>query len=105
LKREYADGYILEVENHLKFTQKKTLFDVCFVLRSQPVDATQAFKLSAGVSKPKVLRGRSFNRLATAFSLAWECTDKSVPLGKYCLSKPFVFSLEPRCHGLRGSQK
>ena len=30
---------------------------------------------------------------------------RSVPFGKYCLSNPFVFSLEPRCHGLCGSQK
>jgi len=29
----------------------------------------------------------------------------SVPLGKYCRSKRLVFSLEPRCQGLCGSQK
>jgi hypothetical protein len=29
----------------------------------------------------------------------------SVFLGKYCLSRPLVFSLEPRCQGLCGSQK
>jgi hypothetical protein len=34
-----------------------------------------------------------------------ECTDKSVPFGKYCLSRPLVFSFDPRCHGLCGSQK
>ena len=34
-----------------------------------------------------------------------ECTDKSVPLGKYCLSRPLVFSFDPRCQGLCGSQK
>ncbi len=27
------------------------------------------------------------------------------PFGKYCLSKPFVFSFDPRCQGLLGSQK
>ena len=32
-------------------------------------------------------------------------TDKSVPFGKYCLSRPLVFSFDPRCHGLCGSQK
>jgi len=32
-------------------------------------------------------------------SFAWECTDKSVPFGKYCLSNRLVFSFEPRCHG------
>ena len=30
---------------------------------------------------------------------------KLVPLGKYCLSRPLVFSLVPLCHGLLGSQK
>jgi hypothetical protein len=30
---------------------------------------------------------------------------KSVPLGKYCRSNPFVFSLAPCCQGLCGSQK
>jgi hypothetical protein len=34
-----------------------------------------------------------------------ECTDKSVPFGKYCRSRPLVFSFDPRCHGLCGSQK
>jgi hypothetical protein len=33
------------------------------------------------------------------------CRDKSVPLGKLCRSRPLVFSLVPRCHGLCGSQK
>jgi len=31
------------------------------VLPAQPVDATQALNLSAGVSNPKVLRGRSLS--------------------------------------------
>src|ERR1700686_2920587 len=26
-----------------------------------------------------------------------QCTDKSVPFGRYCLSRRLVFSLEPRC--------
>ena len=34
---------------------------------------------------------------ATASRSARECRDKSVPLGKYCRSKPLVFSLVPRC--------
>jgi hypothetical protein len=31
--------------------------------------------------------------------LSWACeyTDRSVPFGKYCRSRPLVFSLEPRC--------
>ena len=32
-----------------------------FRLPAQPVDATQALNLSAGVSNPKVFRGRSFS--------------------------------------------
>src|ERR1700676_72711 len=72
---------------------------------AQPVDATQALNLSAGVSNCKVSRGRSFSGRATLFRWAWECTDKSVPFGKYCLSRPLVFSFDPRCHGLCGSQK
>ena len=74
-------------------------------LPSQSVDATQALNLSAGVSNPNVLRGRSFSCRATLLRCACEYTDKSVPLGKYCLSSPLVFSLDPRCHGLCGSQK
>ncbi len=31
--------------------------------------------------------------------------DRSVPLGKYCLSSRLVFSFVPRCQGLCGSQK
>src|ERR1019366_3068952 len=72
---------------------------------AQPVDATQALNLSAGVSNCKVLRGRSLSCRATFFRWVCEYTDKSVPLGKYCLSRPLVFSLDPRCHGLCGSQK
>src|SRR5277367_6575034 len=30
---------------------------------------------------------------------------RSVPLGKYCRNNPLVFSFEPRCQGLCGSQK
>ena len=37
------------------------ILNVRFQLRSQPVDATHALNLLAGVSNPNVLRGRSFN--------------------------------------------
>jgi hypothetical protein len=40
---------------------------VRFGLPAQPVDATQASNLSAGVSNAKVLRGRSFSWRATLF--------------------------------------
>lgn len=71
----------------------------------QWIVATQALNLSAGVSYSNVFLGRSFNCLATLFSLLCVCTDKSVPFGKYCRNNLFVFSLLPRCHGLWGSQK
>ena len=71
-------------------------------LPAQVVDATQALNRSAGVANRRVLRGRS---LAAELSWACEYTDRSVPFGKYCRSRPLVFSLEPRCHGLCGSQK
>jgi hypothetical protein len=44
---------------------KRTCRDVWLFVRfrlpAQPVDATQALNLSAGVSNPKVLRGRSLS--------------------------------------------
>jgi len=38
-----------------------------FGVPPQPVDATHALNLSAGVSNPSVLRGRSFSCRATLF--------------------------------------
>jgi hypothetical protein len=61
-------------------------------LPAQSANATHALNLSAGVSNSGVLRGRSLSCRATLFRSACECTDKSVPLGKYCRSNPFVFS-------------
>ena len=55
--------------------------------------------------KSQSLRGRSLSCRATLLSWACEYTDRSVPFGKYCRSRPLVFSLEPRCHGLCRSQK
>ena len=40
--------------------------------RIQPVIATHSLNRSAGVWKPSVLRGLSFNCLAIEFSLSWE---------------------------------
>src|SRR6202140_2762333 len=73
-------------------------------LPAQPVDATQALNLSAGVSNCMFARGRLFGEGATLFRWACDCADNSVPFGKYCLSRPLVFSFDPRCHGLCGSQ-
>ncbi|WP_352851982.1 IS3 family transposase [Mesorhizobium sp. M0437] len=55
---------------------------------------------SAGVFQPSVLRGLVLIAWATASSSRAVCRLRSVPFGKYCLSKPLVFSLESRCHGL-----
>ncbi len=69
----------------------------------QSVDATRAFKVSAGLANSSVSRGRPLSFLAIISRCSCECRDKSLPLGKYCRSRPFVFSFEPRCQGLRGS--
>ena len=81
--------------------------------RFQAVVATGGFSGSnsrrcmafAGVIQPSVLRGRSLSSVATSRSRPGECTDRSVPLGKYWRSRPLVFSFDPRCQGLCGSQK
>jgi hypothetical protein len=70
---------------------------VAIEVPAQTVDATQALNRSAGVRKPKVLRGRLLSCRATLLSCACVYTDRSVPLGKYCRSRPLVFSLDPRC--------
>src|SRR2546423_494280 len=60
---------------------------------------------SEGDIQSRVCRGRSLSSAATRSRSCWECTPRSVRFGKYWRSSPFVFSLLPRCHGLRGSQK
>ena len=65
--------------------------------RIQAVVATMGFSGSdssrciawAGVIPPMVLRGRSLSSLATSRSRSGEWIDRSVPFGKYCLSRPF----------------
>ena len=44
-------------------------------------------------------------RAAMASRSSWECTDRSVPLGRNWRTRPFQFSLVPRCQGEWGSQK
>src|ERR1022692_2212612 len=80
--------------------------------RIQPVDATPVCKdsscslsASAGVFQPSVLRGRLLSAMATASISSALHLARSVPLGKYCLSRPLVFSFVGRCHGLCGSAK
>lgn len=62
-------------------------------------------KASAGVRHPSAFLGRAFNAAATAASASGLWALRSVPFGKYWRSRPLVFSFEPRCQGLRGSQK
>ena len=54
-----------------------------FRRRIQPVDATHSLNISAGVWKPSVLRGLSFNCLAIALSWVWEKSERSMPFGMY----------------------
>src|ERR1035437_3465050 len=54
---------------------------------------------SAGVFQPSVFRGRAFNVAAIAARSSVVCLERSVPFGKYWRSRPFVFSLVPRCQG------
>src|SRR6266478_1844583 len=76
-------------------------------LPAQPVDATQALNFSAGVSNPRVLRGRSLSWRATLLRWACEYTDKSASLetsaAEAChdgladgRSAPTVLSVQPR---------
>lgn len=65
-------------------------------------DVRARLKTSACVRHPRILRGLWLSRSSTACRSAGVWTDRSVRLGKYCRSRPFVFSLVPRCHGLPG---
>jgi hypothetical protein len=51
------------------------------------------------------LRGRLLRLRAKRARCSAEWTVRSVPLGMYWRSNPLVFSFEPRCQGLWGSQK
>src|ERR1700738_1535746 len=62
-------------------------------------------KASAGVFHPRAFRGLELRVIATAAMSSALCARRSVPFGKYWRSRPLVFSLVPRCQGLRGSQK
>jgi Transposase, Mutator family len=60
---------------------------------------------SCGVRSPRHKRGRSFSSAAMLSSSSAVQALRSVPFGKYCRSRPFVFSLVGRCHGECGSAK
>ena len=62
-------------------SQGMVMFD-SKALPAQPVDATHALNVSAGVANSSVLRGRSLSCRATASKCSCECTDRFVLLGK-----------------------
>ena len=57
------------------------------------------FKKSFGDKKPRHLRGRLLIKETTASNCSCVTLLKSVPLGKKKRTKPFMFSLLPRCQG------
>ncbi len=61
--------------------------------------------VAAGVLYPRVLRGLVLSLSAIRSRSCWPYTDRSVFLGRYCLSSLLVFSDVARCQGLFGSQK
>jgi proline iminopeptidase len=73
--------------------------------RIQAVCATSSASFSDGVMNPRVLRGLPLRLRAIRAISSAECTDRSVPLGRYWRSRPLMFSFEPRCQGACGSQK
>jgi hypothetical protein len=50
--------------------------------------SSKARRRSAGVSQPRLLRGRALSSAATCWSSSGVCLERSVPLGKYCRSSP-----------------
>jgi hypothetical protein len=54
---------------------------------------------SVGVRSLRQTRGRSLSSAATISRCSLRHTDKSVPRGKYCRSRPLTFSLLPLCQG------
>ena len=58
-----------------------------------------------GVRSPRQRRGRSFSSAAMLSSWSAVQTLRSVPFGRYCRSRPLMFSFAPRCQGECGSAK
>ena len=77
------------------------------MVANQQVNAPVSHPLmtSVGVLSPRTRRGRRLTCRATAWRSRAVWTDRSLPLGKYCRSRPLVFSFVPRCQGECGSQK
>ncbi len=73
--------------------------------RFQGVRARSSASFSDGFRYPSVARGRSFRLRAMRSRSLVLNSERSVPFGMYWRNNPFVFSFEPRCQGLCGSQK
>ena len=71
----------------------------------QGVSARSSVSFSDGFIYPSVLRGRSLRLFAMRLRSPRVRSDRSVPFGMYWRNSPLVFSFEPRCQGLCGSQK
>jgi integrase len=77
----------------------------CLTWQVQAVCARSSVSFSDRAMNPKVLRGLPLRLAAMRARSPAECTDRSVPLGRYWRSSPLVFSFEPRCQGECGLQK
>jgi len=64
--------------------------------QSQPAGGVFSKNTSLGVRNPRHARGRLLSRTSAWRTSAWVMSRKSVPLGKYWRSNPFVFSFVPR---------
>jgi transcriptional regulator with XRE-family HTH domain len=95
---------LLGREEQALFRQLST-FAGGWTRRIQAVCARSSASFSDGFMNPRVLRGRSLRLAAMRARSAAEWADRSVPLGRYWRSSPLVFSFDPRCQGLCGSQK
>ena len=73
--------------------------------RIQAVSARSSASRSDGLISPRDLRGRLLRLRAKRARSSALCRERSVPLGMYWRSRPLMFSFDPRCQGLRGSQE
>ena len=60
---------------------------------------------SVGFCQCSTARGRSFSSRWTRLISRVETVSNSVPFGKYCRSRPLVFSFVPRSHGDTGMRE
>jgi transposase len=86
-----------------RLEQEKDILRKAAMISMRQRDAVS--RVAAGVWKPSVSLGRVLSLRAISSSCSWVSCEKFVPFGRYWRSRPLVFSLEPRCHGLCGSQK